>query len=492
MVSAQIARDIERRREQEQADQARILATLAEKEKAREQRAEEKKKAPLIRSMEHLGAKREISSAECTLNQIAAKQVQITTLAKAEVDEEFGDFSEVDGGAALKDDVASRLGKANDAAEAAYSKVTEASGARWALWKEEGKDAQYFHDLKEQVVREKKTAAEHEVFKELRDATKAFSNIKDKMKKEVLEAEKNEQRSAMAKNQITNAPQKVKAGELLPQKKRRDVEQALAADGNADVHASGGPLCAHGVQFAVSDDLLKVDKASVILIGAERTGSIAKKIIGLDYYKVQKGWLVENMNDTQQKYTVGAIAKPANLRQIKTSLKVFTELAPIETPPVSIASSFQPGWLAVLPGGYHFQMANNMCLLGVKLVLEGSAVLYAIPTDVISGATIVEKAETVEKMDATAMEALAQKEGVFIDQTPNSMLAIPPRYATLVLNLSKDAECHGIRWQIFGSDKTRAASHELLKTTLAELPAMNTGSHKELLKHLNTLAGLAV
>lgn len=127
-------------------------------------------------------------------------------------------------------------------------------------------------------------------------------------------------------------------------------------------------------------------------------------------------------------------------------------------------------------------------LADCRITLEGSETILGVPIDKISMEGPSKVHSGMLGMQAASFLKLAKESGFVYVSQANDMVAIPPGYALLILNVYKDKACQGIRWQPLLSTQFQEKSTAYLSKVLQEYPALERGAHSALLEFLTSMA----
>jgi hypothetical protein len=258
-------------------------------------------------------------------------------------------------------------------------------------------------------------------------------------------------------------------------------------------HISEKTPAQFGLKWDPLADLLKAAKPEVVMIPQERGSGLGDELRVDPYYKEQKGYVYEVMQERGLTMINANIVKAQVLRRMRTIIKKAfgKELAPPTMPKdhAGLADQFDPVFSCLVKGGYHLAMSTENHLIESHMIIEGTMFVVGVKVEAVTGSSLDQKYVTVANLDVQTFMALANSNGFLAKVGKDATLVVPPGYFLLYMN-NTETDLWGMTWKMIGTSANAGVSLNLLQAQVkAAGGSLPVGTSADLLVYLAQLAG---
>lgn len=306
------------------------------------------------------------------------------------------------------------------------------------------KDGKDLHELTEKIKaaskKEKFTA--WDVFKNLKKAIEDLIKFYNGMKKAINTQDavtmKAEAKKKAAKGAILSTG--VKTSLVVA----KDVKAMFRED-----QAWSGSKAPFGLKWSIEDDILKApDSPAPVLLSQGLLGRTPDDVKAVQYFKDQCGWLQDLLINGEKHMQSASIVNAGAKTKIKNTLKkLAAEVQPITLGKTNsqLSDIYDPCFFGINKDGCHLYFSTDYDLLELRMCLTGTFRMMGVPFQCLAGQTLNQKLDNVSIMNSATFLQLATSHGFFVEMKADMALLVPPGYATVFCNQSKDDYCHGIK-----------------------------------------------
>ena len=130
------------------------------------------------------------------------------------------------------------------------------------------------------------------------------------------------------------------------------------------------------------------------------------------------------------------------------------------------------------------QAGTDSLCTDIRVMIEGSMTMWAIPFAALEGGTTAKKVEKLKGMSREQAHALAAKTGTFVSLEKEQCAVLPPNHYYITANMGNE-DAHGLRWQILGNQNTMRLTKRLLEKRAQEVGPTQSPLLQALEKYLD-------
>ena len=226
-----------------------------------------------------------------------------------------------------------------------------------------------------------------------------------------------------------------------------------------------------------------------VMFDMQRAKGLREMITSMDYYKLQKTWVLEKMKSTSSNSCCAVVSKKAVAKKIKdVVVKSWPEVYGndvLRGMPSEMDDVFTLQFGQRLPSTANIWSRPEMNAPMFLVLLEGEMSVGGFPCKHVKGNTLAEHVKELEKMTPNNVAKLVQKVGWLVHLQAKSSVVIPPDTVWFEMATGQD-NCHTIR-QVMARQSLRQPMRNWLEKMNSE---GGLADRDHLLKMLTYLKGL--